>query len=197
MHYMTVNQYKRQGIGLKSGEKALTKLQVDKLLNSITNLEDEALIRLTLSIGVRREDAVAIKRIDIDLKQNKVKYYEAKKKRIRDVPIPTKTAQVLAQWLNASKNIKSDYVFLPRRKRAKHLSGVSAWRMLQEYCKKAEVPAIPFHALRATCIKIKQAQGWSVEEVAKLIGDTVSVVQAHYSVPSDSELSERMMRTEI
>ena len=69
-------------------------------------------------------------------------------------------------------------------------SGRTAHRRLQEYCDKAGIPRRPFHALRATCVKFCQAAGWRVEEVSKLTGDTIAVIQEHYSTPNDGEMQE-------
>jgi len=60
----------------------------------------------------------------------------------------------------------------------------------QKYLTAAGVESKPFHALRATCIKLCQQRGWSVEQAAKLLGDTIRVVQEHYTTPSNEELKQ-------
>ncbi|MCG2825156.1 MAG: hypothetical protein L6265_01035 [Thermoplasmatales archaeon] len=60
----------------------------------------------------------------------------------------------------------------------------------QKYLVVAGVESKPFHALRATCIKLCQRGGWSVEQAAKLVGDTIRVVQEHYTTPSNEELKQ-------
>lgn len=61
---------------------------------------------------------------------------------------------------------------------------------LQEYCDLAGIERRPFHALRATCVKFCQKNNWTVEQVSKLTGDTIAVIQQHYSTPSNSEMQE-------
>ena len=39
-------------------------------------------------------------------------------------------------------------------------------------------------------IKFCQRSGWRIEEVARLTGDTLAVIQEHYSTPSESEMQE-------
>lgn len=39
--------------------------------------------------------------------------------------------------------------------------------------------------------------GWRVEEVAKLTGDTIAVIQEHYSTPSDMEMQEAVVMKAI
>lgn len=68
--------------------------------------------------------------------------------------------------------------------------GRTAHYRLQRLCIKAGIPKRPFHALRATCIKFCQAAGWSVEATAKHVGDTILVIQEHYTTPSQSEMKE-------
>ena len=46
-----------------------------------------------------------------------------------------------------------------------------------------------FHALIRDGIKFKQIEDWVVEATAKLVSYTILVVQKHYSVPSNAELS--------
>jgi len=38
--------------------------------------------------------------------------------------------------------------------------------------------------------KLCQRRGWSVEQAAKLVGDTIRVVQEHYTTPSNEELKQ-------
>ena len=57
-----------------SGEKALTKSQVDKLLSVITDINHEALIRLAICSGIRREDLVGIKTKDVNTVDNSITF---------------------------------------------------------------------------------------------------------------------------
>ena len=189
---MGYSAFKAQNGSHTSGEKALTKDQVKKLLSSITDLEEEALLRLALNAGIRRNDIVGIKRDGTNTTLRKVGFWESKKKRFKTVDISEETARVLEMWLNATKNIKSDYVFPPRKKGAVHMGDATAYRILQDNLLKAGLPRRPFHALRSTCIKLCQAQGWEIEKTAKHVGDSVRVIQEHYTTPSEEEMSEAM-----
>jgi hypothetical protein len=51
--------------------------------------------------------------------------------------------------------------------------------------------------LRGSAYKFKKAQGWSVEQAAALLGDTISVAQEHYGTPSDSEIDELIRKSEV
>lgn len=166
----------------KSGEKAFTQKEFVKILDVVDNIEDEVLIRLAVSIGARREDLANIKINDIDLIENKISFYESKKRRIWAVPISSSMSLLIRKLINSRGKNQTQELF--------NYSGRTAYNKLQVYCDKAGIPRRPFHALRATCVKFCQDAGWSAEQVARLTGDTIRVIQEHYSTPSTSEMQE-------
>ncbi|XHH53680.1 MAG: Integrase [Methanosarcina spindle-shaped virus 1] len=174
-----------------TGEKALSLEEWRKLQEEIDNLEDEVMLKLAVSTGIRREDIgyskkrnSGIRVSDISELPNgtgKLKFTEHKKNRIHEVPLSKEMMRLIKLLINS------------REKREPFLitySGRTCHRRLQEYCDKAEIPRRPFHALRGTCIKLCQRAGWRIEEVARLTGDTIAVIQEHYSTPSESEMQE-------
>lgn len=170
-----------------SGELALTEGQVEKLLSSVTELSELCLLKLALSAGIRRTDIVSIKSADINFDSSTVTFYEQKKRRTKVVPIPESTLRSLRMWLNIN---KSSWLFPGIYDKKKHMSDRHAYNVLQRCLKNAGLPSRPFHALRATCTKLCQSRGWSPEQTAKLIGDSVKTVQEHYTTPSDEEMKE-------
>lgn len=173
----------------KTGEKALTDREFDKLMSVVDNIEDECLFTLAVSTGLRRYDITHIQLSNIsfdneDHPGNWLQYQEKKKKnRIRTIPLNDKCVQVIKKLINSrGKDYKSDMLF--------SMSDRTAYNHLQANCKKAGIPVRPFHALRATCIKRCQKAGWTPEQVACLTGDTIAVIQEHYLTPSTSEMRE-------
>lgn len=172
----------------RTGEKAFTRTEVDKLLSVCATIEDELLLKLGVSLGLRREDIVNVKVIDVDLNNNTISHYERKKSRLRVVPIGGNTKQLIIKYLHTiPKNQKQLFGF----------SGSTAYRKLQRLCDLAGVSRRPFHALRATCVKFCQAAGWTPEQVCELTGDTLRVIQEHYATPSRAEMSEVMNDKEV
>jgi integrase len=170
----------------KTGEKALTLKEYEKVLNVIDNLPDEVMLKLAIATGARREDAVNIKWVDVDEDNNCITFFERKKDRIKQVFVPPSLIMLLTKYKNS---LGKDF------NKGKHVTilpfnGKTAYNHFQKLCKKAGVPTRPFHALRATCIKFCQMKGWSVEAVSKHVGDTIEVIQRHYSIPSTSEMKE-------
>lgn len=166
----------------RTGEKALTPREYEKLISVIDRLDDEVLVKLAVSIGARREDLASIKVSNMNLDELRLSFYEQKKRRIHHVPLSPEMVRLIRQLLNSRGKNQSEYLF--------PFTGRTAYSRLQMYCDKAGIPRRPFHALRATCIKRCQAADWSIEQVARLTGDTIAVIQEHYAWPSSSEMQE-------
>lgn len=174
-----------------SGEKALTEAQIKKLFDYITNFEDLVLIEVAVNLGLRRGDVVAIKIKNINTERKTLSYFEQKKQCIRTVPVPQQLIKNIQMLIKINKTKKSNYLF-PARYGTGHLSSKQAYNIFQMYLKKAELPPTPFHALRATCVKLYQKRGWTEAETAKLLGDSIRIIHEHYQTPSDEELAEAM-----
>ncbi len=183
-----------------TGEKALSETEWKQLQEVIDNLEDEVLFKLAISAGIRREDIghsktknTGIRISDITELPNgtgKLKFMEHKKNRIHEVPLSKEMIRLIKLLVNSrDKANKSPFLVT--------YSGRTCHRRLQDYCDKAQIPRRPFHALRATCIKFCQKAEWRVEEVAKLTGDTIAVIQEHYSTPSEGEMQEAIEQKAI
>ena len=185
-----------------TGEHALNKKEYQKLLSVVDHLEDEVMLKLAISTGIRREDLchgtmkrkrvdkstkkaveyvviTGIKVSDIDFEEKKLSFLESKKNRIWEVPLSDDMLVLMRKLINSRGKNQSEYLIT--------YSGRTAHRKLQAYCDKARIPRRPFHALRATCIKFCQAAG-APEQVSRLTGDTIAVIQEHYSTPTNAEM---------
>jgi integrase/recombinase XerD len=177
-----------------SGQKALTKSQVLQLLDAITDIEDQALLTLAVYLGIRRSDTVAIERQYINFEEHSLVFYEHKKRAFHKVFMNSKVEQSLQMWMQRS---KSKWLFPSHFKKGKHLSSKTAYNILQRNLKKAELPARPFHALRATCIKLHQAAGLLPEQTQRIVNDSLRVIQQHYTTPSDEEMKRAVREANI
>jgi len=174
---------KLQSDRYKSGEKALTREEYDKLIAVITDLQDELLIKLAVATGIRREDLCNLKFDNVNLIDAKLTYYEAKKSRDRTIDLPDSIIVLIRKFYNSLEKEhlkKREYLF--------DFVGRTAYRHFNEWCVVAGIPERPFHALRATCIKFCHAAGWSDEQISKLTGDKISTIQEHYMTPSVDEM---------
>ena len=165
----------------RTGQDSLTKTEYALLLEKINNYEDEVLIRLTVATGMRREDVVNVNVADIDLAEGKLSFYEHKKRKIHTVYIPDGVVQVIEKYLRT----------LPKKqKKLLDLCSRTAYNRFQSCLVRAGLRRRPFHALRATCIKFCQAEGWTAEQTARHVDDRISTIQKHYTVPSEGEMKD-------
>ena len=164
----------------KSGEKALSRKEYEKLISVIDNIEDDLLIKMAITTGLRREDLLNVKIGNINLRDCLLTFHEQKKGIDRTIHLNPDIVQLIKKFLNTQEKRKNLFSF----------SGSTAYRHLNRWCRIADIPQRPFHALRATCVKFCQMAGWSATEVSHLTGDTIRVIQEHYSTPSDGEMRE-------
>lgn len=175
----------------RTGRDSLTTAQVASLLEAFSRPWEKALIHLAIAAGLRRTDLVALKRNDFYPDTGRLTYYEKKKRRTRSITIPSPAAiQDLKMHLNTSR--KSEWMFPsplngPTFKKS-HISDRQAYDLFNEHLDKIGIRRRPFHSLRATCIKLCEKAGWTYEQTAELVGDSVRIIQEHYSTPSDEEM---------
>jgi len=177
----------------KSGQHALTLDEVKALLLTFDNLQDKAMIALTLSTGLRREDVVNILSSNFDATEGSITFMEHKKKKIRTIYIPSQeTIQLIVMHL---KNCRpSDWMFPSPRDtlffKNKHVSSRHAYNVFNMHLKKARISPRPFHAMRATAYKIAKDSGWTPREAAELLGDSMEVAEIHYGAPSVDDMKK-------
>ena len=172
------------------------------LLKCRTN-EQTCLIAVACEMGLRREDVVAIETANIDLEGKRLTFYEHKKKQMRMLPMPDSLVLDITKHMSTYKKMPK-FLFPAKRSDSKtgHMSGMEAWRTLQELCLQADIPDPvdrkdrPFHALRGTCYKLKQNRDkWTVEQAAAWLGDTPETAMKHYGKTTVAEL-ETLVRGE-
>jgi integrase len=171
------------------GQDALTPLEYEKLCESCSSIEDEALLKFTVATGLRREDVVNVERQNVNLTTGSIMFSEKKKgNRIRTIFIGQKLCTLLIKYL---KTVPKDQKLLF------DFCGKTAYNKLQNLCDVAGIRRRPFHALRATCVKRCQAAKWTPEQVCELTGDSLRVIQEHYATPGNSEMAEVARAQEI
>ena len=163
----------------RSGEKALTQGQVGEFLAVVTDVRDLALFQIALTGGLRRDDIVNLKRDGVNFEDGTIHFWEKKKRRFKTIYLPSTTMNTIQMVFKAYPKEKG--LLFP-------ISSKTAYNRFQKYLKRAGLPSRPFHALRATCIKLCQLRGWSSEMTAEHVGDSVPTIQAHYLTPSKEEM---------
>lgn len=182
---------------------ALSYNQYMRIMLKCRTTEQTCLIGIACELGLRREDLVAIETSNVDLIGKRLTFYESKKAKIRVLPLPEAQLQDITKHLNTFKKTPK-YLFSAKRSTSKsgHMSGMEAWRTLQELCIQADIPippgrtGRPFHALRGTCYKLKQNRDkWTIEQAAAWLGDNPATAMLHYGKTTVAEL-ETLVRGE-
>lgn len=181
----------------KTGRDALTEEEVKTLLHNCTHLEDQALLSLAIASGMRRDDIVNVQTVNIEEmppdpdhsgSMIQVSYWEKKRRRWWKIFIWGEAARSVLQYLYTQTVLKTPWLFPSPRDPQKHLSSRSAYNRFHRVLERAGLRKRPFHALRATCMKMCQRQGWSIEQTMELVGDSWRTVQEHYLTPSEDEM---------
>lgn len=170
---------------------AFSTSEIQRLLAACVDQNDRVMILLGYRNGYRRDDLAKLEINNVDFKNSQITYYEHKKNQIRVMPIEPDVMQEIRILINGSP--KRKYLF-------SWSNGVTCWRHLQDLCAIAGIPVPPtrqgrpFHSLRGTCVKMRQAQGWTVNQVAALIGDKIDTVMLHYATTTPAELANLMQQ---
>lgn len=173
----------------KTGEKALSREEYNKLISIITDSQDELMIRLGVAIGARREDLCNILIENINLRERTLTFFESKKKRQKTIDIPDEVCVLIQKFYNTM-----DKKTLEKRVKLFSYTGRTAYNRFNHWCVVAGIPERPIHALRATCIKFAHIAGWSDNEISKLTGDNIATIREHYMVPSVDEMKQVTQR---
>ena len=176
-----------------SGEDALTEPEIHAVLGAAADFEAEVLLRLAISTGIRREDLVRVRMEGVDLEAARVRYRESKKRRQWEAQVGGEMLSALRKWVHALPS-GSEWLFPsshgPKGRKSGHRSGRWAYNVFQAALDGANLDRRPFHALRATCVKLCQRRGWTPEQVSRLTGDRISTIQRHYATPSRDEMGQ-------
>lgn len=164
--------------------RALSEAEYQALLNACERYEDTALLYLGVRFGLRRFDIVTVNIADIDLVNGKLWFYEKKKNRIRELPIPSDILPWFKQYLD----------HLPKSQKTlfSYHDDKTVYNRLHDLCIKSGIRTpYPVHALRGTCYKrLRNVYKWNLEAAAAWLGDTIEVAALHYGTVSEGELAD-------
>lgn len=174
-----------------AGSVALTANEVRRLLAPIDRLEERALLELAVTSGIRREDVVAIPLEGLELDDGWLTFFESKKRRTRRIPLDLACLVTLRSYVRTL--AKGERWLFPSPRRAgRHETGRFAWTILNRWLDRTCLARRPFLALRATAYKLAKSKGWSVEQAAALLGDSIRVAMEFYGVATPGELRDVM-----
>lgn len=180
----------KERVTTTSGEEALTESEVMKLLSVVDVLSHKTLLTLAIEYGIRRSDIVRIEKSNINFEEGWLIFHQKKKgDRLHSVPLTEPVIVLLKMYLKTIDQ-KTKWLFPSSWQTKKHLSDRQAWNILNIYLKRARLTGRGFHTLRATSSKLHLKNGWTRQEVARLLDDTLQTVDKHYTTPSKDEMKE-------
>ena len=149
----------------KTAKQHFTEEQIKKLRDHLKGHQLEAIIRLALVTGLRRDELLSLKWQDLDLDKGEVHFQNTKTTNRESLPIPADVTEILkhhlAEQLRA--NVVSSLFVFPDATGAP-LTACQLIQGFHEILEQAELPCMSFHDVRMTVkkqayISFKEAQG--------------------------------------
>lgn len=150
----------------------LDEVQIQRLLNAVDNIRDDALIRLGLSVGLRVSEVVGIRTSEIDFERGLIKIWDEKKDRWRYVMPTRETVSTIRKYLNSLAKLPQ-YLF--------PISTKTVERIIQRYSERALGFVISWHALRTTYVSRSVELEQSPAVVMANTGDSPATILKYYT----------------
>jgi integrase len=169
-------------------KEALTFEDLRKVLAACETIEEQAMIEVAVTTGIRREDFARIELMNVDLEGRTITFWEEKKDRPWKVPLEPPVVQTLKKYI----------LTIPEG--SKHLfpmSGRTYYRRFNEILERAGLPNMRFHDLRRSCMRLSRAMGRDIRFVMDLTGDTAETVLQEYEGYSVDEMNDLLEREGI
>lgn len=145
----------------------LSRQEIEKILNSISNKKHKLLIAVSYGAGLRVSEAISLKVKDVDLKELTIHIKNAKGRKDRISILPEKTVKDLEEMIKY-KDL-NNYVFGSNR--GGKLNSRTAQKVFEQALKKAEIKKdATFHGLRHSFATHLLENGVDVRYVQELLG---------------------------
>jgi integrase len=149
----------------------LTPDQITALLAALPTYRDDVMVRLGLSVGLRVSELLGITQADIDWQLGKIKIWDEKKNKLREVTPDTPTLAVLRRYVES---IGAQRALFP-------ITAKTVNRMLAAASRQALGRVITWHSLRTSYVSTCRANDVPMEIVEANTGDSRSTILKHYS----------------
>ena len=165
----------------------LSKEEVEKILNSITNPKHKLLISLYYACGLRASEALKIKTMDIDFDRRLLFIKSGKGKKDRIVPFPLRLEESIRQQVRYRQGM--EYLF--KGQNGGQYSCRSAQAILKRACLKAGIHKhITLHTLRHSFATHLLEAGTDLRIIQELLGHSSSKTTEIYTHVSTRYLSQ-------
>ena len=185
---MKICDKKRDFSVLNMKKESLTFEELAAILSMCDTLEDECLIKLAVTTGIRREDLVKVEVMNVDLDRGTIVFWEEKKDRPWMVALEPDMVKTLRQYLNMLPK-GSKYLF--------GFTGRTAYNKFQDLCKRAGISKhLSFHALRRSFIRLSKQLGRDMRFVMDQTGDSARVIMEEYEGYTPDEMVQKLRDTD-
>jgi len=199
-----INQVQASGIsgvqgvrmaGVRSGNW-LTKNQAEKLINTpnidtLKGIRDRAILAIMLGAGLRRSEIIELTFDHIQQREGRWVIVDliGKGNRIRTIPIPSWTKQLINNWIDASK-LNSGIIFRPINKGGNvqntGMTSQAIYNIVYEYALICNLSNIKAHDLRRTFAKLAHKGGAGLDQIQLSLGHTsIKTTQTYLGVEQD------------
>ncbi|MCX6055013.1 MAG: tyrosine-type recombinase/integrase [Chloroflexi bacterium] len=181
--------------GVRSGNW-LTKNQAEKLINTpniytLKGIRDRAILAIMLGAGLRRSEIIELTFDHIQQREGRWVIVDlmGKGNRIRTIPIPSWTKQLINNWIVAS-NLNSGIIFRPINKGGNiqdtGLTSQAIYNIVYEYALMCNLAKIKAHDLRRTFAKLAYKGGAGLDQIQLSLGHTdIKTTQTYLGVEQD------------
>lgn len=142
----------------RSGDFALSKDELARLLDTFKDVHEKAIIALAVTTGIRRKDLVEIKRSNYNSSTRKLTFYEHKKDGYHTIKIPLKLTILLLNDHIAT-SVYSEWLFPSPLSSEYHVSVRHEFDLFNRHLVMAGLNRRPFHSLRATFLQLCESAG--------------------------------------
>jgi integrase/recombinase XerD len=174
--------------------KAIDPDDVRKILASIDDVRDRAMVLVLLRTGMRIGELLNTTLRDLNLKEQRIEIFEAQKNRVGRVVYLSEDAQeALNKWLKM-RDPRKELIFYGRGKERFTYGG--ARMMFVKYLKKAGLShrGYTLHCLRHTCASELLNAGMRLESLQQLLGHSSIEMTRRYARLTDKTREEEYFK---
>lgn len=154
----------------------LTREEIEKLLNSIDNIQDHTLLFLGFYTGMRISEIISIEDISLNEGEGRIHIWDEKKNIYRDVYVPKIVFSVIKRYINSIQGRKDPRIFPFSKKTAE--------RKIEYWTSRILGKTKSWHSVRHTYISLSRELQLPMEIVIANTGDTPATILKYYSKPS-------------
>lgn len=170
--------------------KKLFDYQVKRADTSFIQYRNLLLLLFLADTGARVNEAVYVKREDINLSEEKKEFVilnNTKNGESRKIGLSKRLVNLLEDYLELTKNLTCDYLFVSQQ--INQLSKREAQRAIKHIGEGAGIPELSCHALRRYFISVKVNAGVPLPVLQRLVGHAdVKMLSHYYALFSDKYL---------